>query len=410
MISVQEAFYIIRENSPMPSEGMLPLLDALGLRLAASITAPEPSPRFTNSAMDGYATRWEDLAQAADGKPVELTIAGESRAGIPYPDIVEAGYAVRISTGAMLPVGCDTVVRLEDTESGDGKVKVLIVRKKGQDVRYIGEEFSMGDPLLAKGIALQAPQLALLAGVGISQVPVFLPPRVALLVTGTELAATAEDVAPHQIRDSNSILLTAAVRQAGGEIAATLRTADSLELTVEGIRQAANGAAIVLVAGGVSVGPHDHVKNAATACGFTELFWRVRQKPGKPLFFARRNDVLLFGLPGNPVSAFMCFMLYVQPLIRSLQGREFSWRTVQVPLAGKASNEGIRTNFLRVALHRMPQGMEAAVLGKQGSHMLGSIAEADGFIIAEPGREYAQGEQETVYLFPWRKQYGTSNS
>ncbi|NOQ65601.1 MAG: hypothetical protein GQ556_00090 [Desulfobacterales bacterium] len=403
MIEIREALQIIRDNHPQPEVATLPLLDALGRRIAMDIPAPEPSPRYTNSAMDGFAVRWEDVATVAGGDLITLAIAGESQAGIPFSGTCRAGQAIKISTGAMLPEGTDTVVRVEDTQTEDNRITVLQARKKGQDIRRAGEEFAAGELLLPQGTALQAPQLGLLTSVGINQVAVYSPPHVSLVVTGTELAAPDEPVAPHQIRDSNSIMLTAAVRQAGGEVVARNYTGDTSSDTVAAIKKSIEKTGIVIVTGGVSVGEHDHVKEAARECGFVELFWRVRQKPGKPLFFARKDDCLLFGLPGNPVSGFMCFMYYIQPLLRGLQGRDFSWRTAKARFDNSVKNKESRTNFMRIALRKEESGfMIAEVLPKQGSHMLGSIARADGFIIVEPGQSISEGSWQDVYLFPWR--------
>ena len=403
MIEIWQALQIIQTNRPRPLVVTLPLLDALGRRLAVDIVAPEPSPRYTNSAMDGFAVRWEDVATVAEGNPITLAIAGESQAGIPFSGICRSDQAIRISTGAMLPKGTDTVIRVEDTQPKDRWVTVLRVRKKEQDIRRAGEEFAAGELLLTRGIALQAPQLGLLTSVGITEVAVYYPPHISLVVTGTELAAPGEAIAPHQIRDSNSIMITAAVRQAGGEVIARNYTGDTQEDTVAAIRKSINKAGIIIITGGVSMGEHDHVKEAARECGFNELFWRVKQKPGKPLFFARRDDCLLFGLPGNPVSGFMCFMYYIQPLLRSLQGREFSWRKAKARFDQSIKNSGNRTNFMRIGVRKEESGfIIAEVLEKQGSHMLGSIAKADGFIMMEPGQFLTEGSWKDVYLFPWR--------
>ena len=403
MIEIREALQIIRDNHPPPKIATLPLLDALGRRLAMDILAPEPSPRYTNSAMDGFAVRWKDVATVAGGDLITLAVAGESQAGIPFSGTCRSGQAIKISTGAMLPKGADTVVRVEDTQTEDNRVTILEVREKGQDIRKAGEEFTVGELLLPQGTALQAPQLGLLTSVGINQAAVYYPPHVSLVVTGTELAAPGELVAPHQIRDSNSIMLTAAVRQAGGDVIARHYTGDTPSDTVAAIKKSIKKAGIVIVTGGVSVGEHDHVKEAARECGFVELFWRVRQKPGKPLFFARKDDCLLFGLPGNPVSGFMCFMYYIQPLLRGLQGRDFSWRTAKARFDNSIKNKENRTNFMRISLKKEESGfLIAEILAKQGSHMLGSIARADGFIIVEPGQSISEGSWQNVYLFPWR--------
>ncbi len=403
LIEIWEALQIIQDNNPQPIVTSMPLLDALGRRLALDILAPEPSPRHTNSAMDGFAVRWEDVAFTAEGNHITLTIAGESQAGIPFSNICRSNQAIKISTGAILPNGTDTVIRVEETQIKDNRITVLQARNKGQDVRMAGEEFAAGDLLLHRGTALQAPQLGLLASVGINEVPVYSPPHVCLVVTGTELAAPGEPVAPHQIRDSNSIMLNTAVLQAGGKVVGRHYSGDTLEDTEIAIRKSINKAGIIIVTGGVSVGEHDHVKEAARKCGFTELFWRVKQKPGKPLFFARKKDCLLLGLPGNPVSGFMCFMYYIQPLLRSLQGREFSWRKAKARFDNPVKNKGNRTNFMRISLRKEESGfIIAEVLEKQGSHMLGSIAQADGFIIMEPGKYLSEGSWHDVYLFPWK--------
>jgi molybdopterin molybdotransferase len=403
MIEIRDALQIIKNNHPAPMVAKLPLLDALGRRLATDILAPEPSPRYTNSAMDGFAVRWEDVMTVAGGNSITLAVAGESQAGIPFSGTCLSGQAIRISTGAMLPRGADTIVRVEDTQTENGKVAILRAREKGQDVRWAGEEFVAGDLLLSRGTALQAPQLGLLTSIGINQVPVYSPPHVSLVVTGTELAAPGEPVASYQIRDSNSIMLTAAVRQSGGEVASSHYAGDTLSDTVASIRKSIKKTGIIIVTGGVSVGEHDHVKEASRECGFVELFWRVRQKPGKPLFFARKDDCLLFGLPGNPVSGFMCFMYYIQPLLRGLQGRDFSWRTAKARFDNPVTNKGNRTNFMRIGLMKEESGfMTAEVLAKQGSHMHCSIARADGFIIVESGQSIPEGSWQDVYLFPWR--------
>lgn len=407
MRSIQEALKIIEANSPAPKIVTVPLLDALGKKLGQDVKAPGPSPRFNNSAMDGFAVRWQDVESVPRQGRIVLPICGESRAGVPYDGEAQPGRAIRISTGAMLPAGFDTVIRVEDTEPGSDSVAVLAVRKKGQDIRQAGEEFTAGDLLLEAGTTLNAPQLALLAAIGLHEVPVYAAPAVALVVTGTELAAPGKEAALHQIHDSNSVMLAAAVRQAGGQVCHSDRAGDALDVTISALTKAMAKADIVLVTGGVSVGVHDHVKGAARVLGFSELFWKVRQKPGKPLFFARRGDCLLFGLPGNPVSGLMCFMHYVQPLLRSLQGREFSWRTVPAQVSRAITNTGSRTRFLLVALEKSEQGSLAArVFEKQGSHMLSSVARADGFLVVEPDQAIQADEWQRVFLFSWRNEHG----
>lgn len=403
MISIHEAIAIIKENIPAPEAAGCPLDQAVGRYLAEDIRAPEPSPRYTNSAMDGYAVRWADLNGPTPEQPATLVLAGESRAGAPFDGTVAQGEAVRISTGAMLPAGADTVIRLEDTREAGEKVLISAAQRHGQDVRRRGEEFAEGDLLLRLGTRIGAPQAALLATVGLDQIKVFAPASVALLVTGSELVASGVAVADHQIRDSNMTMLRAAVRESGATLLSCARVADDRQATSAAIGQAKGD--LILCTGGVSVGRHDHVKEAAEENGFAPLFWRVRQKPGKPLYLAKKGRALLFGLPGNPVSAFMCFAHYVRPLLGALAGRPFGWPTITARAAEEIANRGGRPNMLRVQVSRDKDGEYSVTCGeKQGSHMLTSLANGDGYIILEPGQSLRAGEQVMVYSYDFRRE------
>lgn len=402
MITVNEAFRILQNNLPAPRQEMVDPRNAYSRYLAEDIGAPEPSPRYTNSAMDGYAVRWEDARHALGEQPVVLRIAGESQAGMPYGQRVGNGEAVRISTGAVVPEGADTVIRAEDTREQAEGVAILAVREQGQDIRVKGEEFLTGDLLLQQGSQLKTRQLAMLAAVGIREVAVYATPKVSLLITGTELVTSDDDeIKPFQIRDSNKVMLASAVQEAGGELISCDHVGDELESTVRMLEKAAGELPdFILCSGGVSVGRHDHVKKAAEQAGFGELFWRIRQKPGKPFFAARRENILLFGLPGNPVSAFMCFVHYVRPILSFLQGQPMGHKSLAAKIGAEIANHGKRTNFLRVrvefAADKIPLISQAI---KQGSHMLSSITHADGYIIQEPGEILHPGSVKEVFLF-----------
>ena len=403
MISIQEALQILEENLPDPRIDTVDLAEAHGRYLAEAISAPEPSPRYTNSAMDGYAVRWPDVMAASQETPVMLKVIGESRAGLPFAGEVKAQEAVHISTGAMLPTGADTVVRVEDTRKPtDAAVEILIVRFQGQDVRYEGEEFSCGDELLCAGTKLSARQLAILATVGHHQVKVFAPPRVSILITGSELASSeATEIKSHQIRDSNSIMLQSVLQEAGASVHSCSNVEDELQATIDAISKAFNqGVDFILCSGGISVGDHDHVKEAAETVGFKELFWRIRQKPGKPLFAAQKDSTYLFGLPGNPVSAYMCFVHYIRPLLFTIRGRGMTWKTITAMAGGEIANTGKRTNFIRVKIDQQDGQLPRITdIKKQGSHMLSSIVNADGYIIVEPGTAVNPGEAVNAFLF-----------
>jgi molybdopterin molybdotransferase len=353
--------------------------------------------------MDGYALRWSDVMGAGMESPVILKVIGESRAGLPFEKEVRVKEAVRISTGAKLPVGTDTVVRVEDTRiPGDTTVEILALRSQGQDVRYEGEEFCRGEELLCAGTKLSARQLALLATVGHQEVRVFAPPRISILVTGSELASVADkEIKSYQIRDSNSIMLKFALQEAGAAVESCLNVEDELQATINAISKAVSQQVdFILCSGGISVGDHDHVKEAAEAVGFQELFWRIRQKPGKPLFAAQKNNTCLFGLPGNPVSAYMCYVHYIRPLLFTVRGRGMKWKTITAMTAGEIANNGKRANFIRVKVEQK-QGQLPQIIDikKQGSHMLSSIVNADGYIILEPGAVVQPGDTINVFLF-----------
>lgn len=402
MISVAKALEILRANLPEPRITRVSIDEAFGRRLAEDILSPEPSPRYTSSAMDGYAVRWEDLDGLDDSNPVSLLVTGESQAGVPYPDTLGEGEAVRISTGAMVPDGCDTVIRIEDTGDDGERVLIRKCKNKGQDVRHAGEEFAEGVCILEKGLVLKARQIALLSAVGCDSVPVYDTPRVSLFITGTELAHHGdEEIKPFQVRDSNAPMLKSAIREAGGIVAECLHVEDDLEVTVEQMKKAFEKQSdIILCSGGVSVGRHDHVKEAAERVGFEELFWKIRQKPGKPLFVARRDRTLLFGLPGNPVSAFMCFQNFVMPSLASLLGVEYLKKTISARAEAVVANSGQRTDFIRVDITNEPNSVPSfRPVARQGSHMLTSIVEADGYIAVEPGCELQPGDLAEVYVF-----------
>ena len=402
MISVEQALAILHDNIPEPVIKRVSLAHAYDCRIREDIFAPEPSPRYTNSAMDGFAVRWEDCQDASRDSPISLKIIGESQAGIPFQGRLRSGCAIRISTGAMLPDGADSVVRVEDTIESGGHVGIMAVHGLGQDVRHEGEEFQKGELLFPRTTCLRARELALLASVGVHTVDVFMPPRVSLLITGTELARyDEEDIKPHQIRDSNTIMLESAIKDSGAILRCSNHVEDSLADTIQAIARALQEQdSVILCSGGVSVGRHDHVKEAAKEVGFKELFWKIRQKPGKPLFVGRNENVLLFGLPGNPVSAYMCFRNYVRPVLAELQGTQSLNHTVTAQATERVSNPGSRTNFIRVVVENKPNEIaQITEVSRQGSHMLSSIVHADGYIVLGPGQILEPGSLTEVSLF-----------
>lgn len=398
MISVNEAVEIIKKHAPQPEKEKVPLENALGYVLAQDIISPEPSPRFTNSAMDGFAIKYEDTR-----KINEFHLKGESRAGIPFQDKIENGEAVRINTGGMLPDGTDTIIPIEDVDVEHEKVIIQKEVKPYQHVRYSGEEFEAGARLVKVNTELQPQHLALIASVGISEVSVFKRPAVSIVVTGSELVDVGESAEPHQIWDSNRVMLAAAVKEAGAGVVYQGKVVDDYESTKKVLNEASKKADIIIVSGGVSVGPHDLVKSAVTELGFETLFWKVKQKPGKPFYMAKNGGKLFFGLPGNPVSAFMGFTHYIQPLLKLLQGLEYSHKTTKALVKDDITNKKARTQLMRVKLEKGDKNYpEIIVLDRQGSHMLSSIAEAVGYIIINEKQTINRDDLIEVYLFPGR--------
>lgn len=402
MISIKEALDIIESHQKLQKTETIVLKDALNRFLAEDILAPEPSPRYTNSAMDGFAVLWSDVNKVQAGKPVILTIAGESEAGVPFIDELHPGQAIIINTGAMIPDTADTVIPVEDVEINKNQVVINRISKKNSHIRFCGEEIKAGDKIFNSGDRLTPAGIGLLASFGIKYVPVTQQPGVAIIVTGTELVSIENNIKPWQIRDSNSLMLMSAVQNSGAKTVFSAQSGDQIEKIRKTIRDGADCAQIILVSGGVSVGPHDLVKQAVEEEGFATLFWRIRQKPGKPLFFAEKQDVLLFGLPGNPVSALNCFVYYIHPLIQKMQGGNFNWDKIVGISTQTIENHGSRSRFIRVKTETVGDSLvKVSPALKQGSHMLSSMSHADGFLLLEPGQLIDEGDKVTVYRFPW---------
>lgn len=396
MITVREAQRLVQLHKPLPRIAQKALAEASGYILAEHIIADFPSPRFTNSAMDGFAI-------AFDESTTTFRIIGESAAGKPSGNILQAGEAVKISTGAVLPKGADTVLPVEDIEREGDSIRLKKPIRKGQWVREEGAEYPKGALVLSSGTLLRPAHIALAAQLGLVGLPVYDAPILALLATGSEIVSAGTRISPlaeGQIFDANTPMLQAAMRDAGANILPPQHVEDTLQSTLAALNDALQRADIICTTGGVSVGEHDFIKQAATELGFTTIFWRVRQKPGKPLFFAKRGSTLLFGLPGNPVSTLMCFVHYVRPIIASMLGREATWQTVQARMSKSLVSSGGRAEFVRVRLEqdnfadtvRNDDTMPFAFpLEKQESFMLTSLTEADGFVFLDIDEEIYEG-------------------
>ena len=390
LISIAEARErVLAEARPLPPEDV-PLEGALGRVLAENVSASEDLPPFASSAMDGFAV--------VAGPGAALAIVGESRAGHPTDRALDAGEAIRISTGAAIPAGADAVVPIERVELADGRVTVPAT-DAGANVRRSGEDLRAGEPVIAAGAELGPAEVAVLAAVGRPTVRVGAVPRVAVLVTGDELVAPGEPLLPGQIRNSNGYAVAAQASRAGARVVSTQIVGDDRAATEGALRDALEAAEVVCVSGGVSVGPHDHVKPALAALGVEERFWGVRLKPGKPTWFGVRDGKLVFGLPGNPVSAMVTFHLFARPALRRLAGADpADTRTraiADVPL--ERSPE--RDQVIRCRLALGDDGWHVEPTKAQGSHVLSSMLDAQAFALVEAGEgAIAAGERVDIEL------------
>ena len=400
MISVLEATQIIEQHTPKPQSAIKSLSEAAGLVIARDYAASEDSPRFTNSAMDGFAVRCEDSLSGA-----RLPITDESSAGSEAQSTLAPRTAIRISTGALLPLGADTIVPVEDCMVENGAITIQKPPVQGQFVRRQASEYACGALILRTGQELTPARVALAAQHGVAAIEVFTPPTVALLSTGNELVDVSETPVGTQIRNANVPMLTAAIRQTRARLVFTAHAEDDFEQVCAALKKAASAADVVVTTGGASVGEHDFIKQAAQTLGFETMFWRVRQKPGKPMFFATRilegRTTLLFGLPGNPVSTLMTFLYYVQPTLARMMGKSATERSVQAVLSADLANMHGRAEFVRVRLkHEAGSEIpEAVPLPKQDSNMLTSMTEADGFVFLDVDAAVQSGSRVRVVLF-----------
>jgi molybdopterin molybdotransferase len=349
--------------------------DALGLVLAEDVTAGQDVPAFANSAMDGFAVR--------SGQPGQrLRIAGESRAGVPYEGTIVDGEAVRISTGAALPAGADGVLQLElATDDGDAVVLHEEVAP-GRNVRGPGTDLRAGATVLTRGTRIGPAELGVAIGAGRMHLLAAPRPRVAIVTTGDELVEPGARLRPGQIHDSNGPTLAALAARAGAEVIGRGHATDDPEATREVIAEALDAADVLVLAGGVSVGPHDHVKPVLQELGVRELLWRVALRPGKPTWLGERDGKLVFGLPGNPVSAYVTFLLFARPALAALQGADATVPRTTATLARAIARHPDRDECVRV--RRLPDGTVEPT-GPQASHILSSLLGADALALVPRG-------------------------
>ena len=373
---------VLAGADPLPEE-MVALDLAHHRVLARDVAALRTQPPQAMSAMDGYAVRSIDAANAA----AWLKVIGEVAAGRPFDRAVGAGEAVRIFTGGVIPEGADAVIIQEDTVIEGGGITITEAAVRGRHIRPAGVDFRTGDVLLAAGRRLTDRDLSLAAGMNYPHLPVRRRPRVAILATGDELVMPGETPGPGQIVYSNGYALRALARDEGAETIDLGIATDTIEATTDGIRRARDlGADILVTTGGASVGDHDLVKRSLEAEGVAMAFWRIAMRPGKPMMHGRLGAMRVIGLPGNPVSSYVCGFLFLVPLIRRLSGQSVVHHPREAALLGRhvAAND-LREDYLRARLEARGDGaLIATPVDHQDSSLLGNLAAARALVIRAP--------------------------
>jgi molybdopterin molybdotransferase len=363
---------VMHAARPLPAE-RVPVVEAGGRVSAEEVRAEVDLPPFASSAMDGFAVHTPDL-------PGELQIAGESAAGRPFEARLEPGCAVSISTGAVVPEGADAVVPIERVVIQDNSVEISQPVKPGAHVRPRGGDVTVGEVVVNAGERLTPARLAAAAACGVAELPCVRRPRVAVLATGSELVDPGDSLGPGQIYETNSLMLSSELAAAGADVVVEPRVADDEQELREALERGL-AADILVTSGGVSVGEHDLVRAAERELGVAEVFWRVSIKPGKPVSFGVRGDTLVFGLPGNPVSALVGCELFVKPALRALQGLpEPLPRFEPGQLAAGLRRNEERDEFVRARSRVDADAVVLEPVTGQESHMIVRSAAADALV------------------------------
>lgn len=401
MIELEAALQQILATLPPPRAEPVQLTQAAGRVLAETVQSAIDLPPFDNSAMDGYAVRAADVSSASETSPVKLSVCGRIAAGESFPGALTTGQCVRLFTGSPLPAGADAVVMQEDTRAVTAQpdaVWVCEAVKPWENVRLRGTDVKQPSVLAAAGSRLDAGKLSLLAATGVGELRVGQQPRMGLLATGSELCEAGHALQPGQIYESNRIALAELARQAGGLPEVYPLVADDLDATRQALKRALEECDMVVSSGGVSVGEMDFVKAAWEQLGGSLEFWKVAIRPGKPFVFGRCQGKYLFGLPGNPVSACVTFLLLVRPALLRWQGaKELALPAVAGVLVEPLTNPGERRHFARVKVS--PAG-EVRSAGLQASHALASLADSNGLVDLAPGSILSEGS--TVVVLRWQ--------
>lgn len=380
-LSVQQAQTHISELiTPLTAWEKRPLRDALDHTLHTAIVSPLNVPPYTNSAMDGYAIHGADITTDS----FSLKQIGIAFAGQPYSGDIKQGECIRIMTGAMMPEQCDTVIMQEHVEVDADTITIHGQQEQGQNVRAAGEDLAVGDTVLTEGHKISPADLGLIASLGIAEVTIKRPLRVAFFSTGDELRSLGQPLEPGQLYDSNRYTLYGMLKRLNVSIIDMGVVPDEKQALREALQLASSQADVVITSGGVSVGDADYVKEMLAELGHV-AFWKIAMKPGRPLAFGKINDALFFGLPGNPVSVMVTFYQFVIPALKQLQGQQQSQQhTIQVECVSPIRKRPGRFEFQRGILFENEQGItQVKITGQQGSGILRSMSIANCFILLD---------------------------
>ena len=394
MISIADAQNLVEAHASRLPGISLPIQDALGMILAEPVVSPLDVPPFDQSAMDGYAFLF---GTGVRNEP--YTVIGEIPAGAPTALLPTFNEALRIFTGAPVPDGTDTVVMQEKVDSGGTEIRINDpLLKKGSNVRLRGSQTKQGDIALDAGTLLNPAAIGFLAGLGVTTVKVWAKPAVCLIITGKELAPPGSTLGPGQVYESNSFALSAALQTLNIRPKLVFRIDDDEDLITASLAQGMAECDLVIVTGGISVGDYDLVKKSMEQCGVDTIFYKVKQKPGKPLFFGQKDKTLLFGLPGNPAAVLTCFYEYITLAIRKMTGH----LTPEPGSMQRTLTEGFHKKAgLTYLLKGKLQGDHVVPLDAQESYMMNSFAAADCLILLEEEKtSYQKGDRVVVHPFP----------
>ena len=404
MISLKKAKSIISENIFILKDEKVNIKQSVGRILRENIVASFPSPRFDNSAMDGFAVRAGDTKNATADKPTELKIVDISSAGTPSDITIGLGECIQCMTGAEIPKGADSIVMVEDTSgfSDNSHVKVMISVPHGAHIRKKGEEINIDDLLIKKGTRVTANELGTCATFGYGKLSVSKKPKISIFGTGNELVEPGEKLAKGQIYNSNLYVFKDLAEKAGSKIEMSEVIKDDKDSLKSFLSEALEVSDVIISSGGVSMGRYDYVRDVFIDLGVKEHFWKVAQKPGKPLFFGTKENKLIFGLPGNPVSSFIGFMEWVWPVLITMMG-EKSEKSIYGILDEPFPRERTKHRFLFGRAKYKNGKLVCHPTNRIGSHMLTSALGANCILGSDPGDgPLNPGDLIRVNLLPWK--------